>query len=132
MGFVRALLDTHAFLWWIGNDSALSATARKVIENAENDIYLSAVSVWEISIKARTGKLNIFSGNLAGFIERQLRENTFLPLPITLSHSAKIHTLSNQHRDPFDQMLVAQSQIEGLPLISADKMIHSYDVDIVW
>jgi PIN domain nuclease of toxin-antitoxin system len=129
---VKALLDTHAFLWWIGDDPALSAPAREVIADAGNDIYLSAVSVWEISIKARAGKLKVFSGNLEHFIEQQVRKNSFLSLPITLIHSARIYALSNQHRDPFDQMLVAQSQAEGLPVISADKMIHRYDIDIIW
>ena len=129
---MKALLDTHAFLWWIGDSSSLSAAARQIIADEKNDIYLSAVSVWEISIKARTGKLNVFSGNLSEFIERQVRQNSFLCLPVTLTHSARIYELSNHHRDPFDQMLVAQSQVEKMPLLSADKMIRSYDVDVLW
>ena len=132
MGTVKYLLDTHAFLWWIGDDPSLSSAAREVIADGSNEIYLSAVSVWEIAIKVRAGRLDIFSGDLEQFVERHVRENSFLPLPVTLAHSAKIHTLSNHHRDPFDQMLVAQSLSEGFPMISVDKMIHSYDVDVVW
>lgn len=129
---MKVLLDTHAFLWWIGDDPSLSKMARQVIGDAESEVYLSAVSVWEMAIKARTGKLKVFSGDLEQFINQHIRGNAFQPLPITLRHSARVHTLSNHHRDPFDQMLVAQSQVEQLPIISADKMIHSYDVDIIW
>lgn len=129
---MKVLLDTHAFLWWIADDPSLSVAAREVIADGENDIYLSAVSVWEIAIKARVGRLTVFSEDLDLFIEKHVRKSSFLPLPITLAHSAKIHALSNHHRDPFDQMLVAQSLVEGFPIISVDKMIHSYDVDVIW
>ena len=129
---MKVLLDTHAFLWWIADDPSLSVTAREVIADGGNDIYLSAVSVWEIAIKARVGRLKLFSDDLDSFIDRHVRESSFLPLPITLAHSVKIHALPNHHRDPFDQMLVAQSLVEGFPIISVDKMIHSYDVDVIW
>ena len=129
---MKVLLDTHAFLWWIGDDPSLSTKARQVIADAENEVYLSAVSIWEMAIKARAGKLNILSGDIEQFINQHIRENKFQPLPITLHHSARVHALSNHHRDPFDQMLVAQSQVEKFPIISADKMIHSYAVDIIW
>lgn len=129
---MKALMDTHVFLWWIGDAPSLSSHAREVIADAGNEIYLSAVSVWEISIKARAGKLNVFSGDLERFIEKQVLENSFLPLPVTLAHSAKIYGLPNRHRDPFDQMLVAQSQVEGMPIISADPRIRPYGVDVIW
>lgn len=132
MGIVKVLLDTHAFLWWIGDNPSLSLPARQMIADAKNTVYISAVSVWEISIKTRTGKLNIFSGDIEGFIEQHIQENAFLSLPLTLSHAAKIHSLSNRHRDPFDQMLIAQSRVEGIPIVTADKTIHSYDVDTIW
>lgn len=129
---MKVLLDTHVFLWWIGDDPSLSNTARQVIADAESEVFVSAVSVWEMAIKARTGKLNVFSGDIEQFIDQHIRENEFHPLPITLRHSARVHALSNHHRDPFDQMLVVQSQVEKMPIISADKMIHSYPVDIIW
>lgn len=129
---MKALLDTHAFLWWISDHPSLSEPARKVISDTENDIYLSAVSIWEISIKARAGRLNIFSGDLDQFVEEQAGKNSLMPLPVTLAHTARIYTLPNHHRDPFDQMLVAQSQVEEIPLVSADRMIRSYDIDVVW
>jgi len=129
---VKVLLDTHAFLWWIDDNPSLSQTAREVVSNPGNEIFLSAVSVWEIAIKARAGRLEIFSGELSAFVERQMRENQFLPLSVTLPHSAKIHTLSNHHRDPFDQMLVAQSLVENIPILSVDQKIRSYGVEVIW
>ena len=129
---MKYLLDTHAFLWWISDAPSLSLSARGIIADAGNDIYLSAVSVWEISIKARAGRLNVFSGNLEQFIEEHVRKSSFFPLPVTTAHSARVYTLSNHHRDPFDQMLVAQSLVENLTLVSADKQIYSYDVKVVW
>jgi PIN domain nuclease of toxin-antitoxin system len=125
-------LDTHAFLWWVGDTPSLSPVAREIISDGSNDIYLSAVSVWEISIKARVGRLDVFSGDIEVFVEQQVQRNSFMPLPISLAHSAKVFTLSNHHRDPFDQMLVAQSQVENLTLVSADRMIRTYDVNVVW
>lgn len=129
---MKVLLDTHAFLWWISDSPTLSTAARQVIADGANDVYLSSVSVWEIAIKARAGRLKVFADDLERFIEQHVQQNLFLPLPITLAHSAKIHALSNQHRDPFDQMLVAQSLVEQFPIISADKKIQSYEVDVIW
>ena len=128
---MKYLLDTHAFLWWIGDDPALSEKARAIISAGENKIYLSAVSVWEIAIKSRLGRLEMTEG-LEAFMDRHIRENSFQPLPVTLTHSAKVLSLSNHHRDPFDQMLVAQSMVEEMPIISIDKMIGTYEVKVVW
>jgi PIN domain nuclease of toxin-antitoxin system len=128
---VKYLLDTHAFLWWIGDDPSLSDKARKIIADSSNEIYLSSVSIWEIAIKSRTGRLE-FSGDLESFVDQQILKNSFQPLPITLAHAARIKKLPNHHRDPFDQMLVAQGAVEGMPLISIDKKIKSYDIEVVW
>ena len=128
---MKYLLDTHAFLWWIGDDPSLSKKARSIISDEKNEIYLSAVSVWEIAIKSRAGRLE-FREELDSFVEQHIRENAFLPLPITLSHSAKVRLLSNSHRDPFDQMLAAQSLVEEMPLISIDKKINSFGAKVVW
>ena len=128
---MKYLLDTHAFLWWVGDDPSLSEKARTIISDGGNEIYLSAVSVWEIAIKSRLGRLEMAEG-LEAFMDRHIRENSFQPLPITLTHSAKVQSLSNHHRDPFDQMLVAQSMVEEMPVISVDRMIGTYDVKVVW
>ncbi|MCC5844193.1 MAG: type II toxin-antitoxin system VapC family toxin [Verrucomicrobia bacterium] len=129
---MRALLDTHAFLWWIADSPSLSKRAREVVADPANEIYLSSVSVWEIAIKARAGRLNFFSGDLAHFIVQQVSQNQFHSLPVTLSHSAKIHTLSQDHRDPFDQMLAAQSLLENMPILSVDPKLHSFGVEVIW
>jgi len=128
---MKYLLDTHAFLWWVGDDPALSKKARAIISDGGNEIYLSAVSVWEIAIKSRLGRLEMHGG-LEAFMDRHLRENAFQSLPITLTHSVKVQTLSNHHRDPFGQMLVAQAMVEEMPIISVDKMIGTYDLKVVW
>jgi len=129
---VRALLDTHAFLWWIADSPSLSKRAREVVADPANEIYLSSVSVWEIAIKARAGRLNIFSGDLTRFIVQHVSQNQFQSLPVTLSHSAKIHTLSQDHRDPFDQMLAAQSLSENMPILSVDPKLRSFGVEVIW
>ena len=131
MGIVKYLLDTHAFLWWIADDPSLSERARLIISNGENEIYLSAVSIWEMAIKSRLGRLKL-EGNLDSFLDRHIRENAFLPLPITLAHATKIQSISSAHRDPFDQMLAAQSMAEKMPLISVDKKIKGLGAEVVW
>ncbi len=128
---MKYLLDTHAFLWWIGDDPSLSKKARSIISDEGNEIYLSAVSVWEIAIKSRAGRIEIRE-ELESFVDRHVRGNAFLPLPVTLRHSAKIQMLPNHHRDPFDQMLAAQGMVEGLPVITVDKMIGSLGAKVVW
>ena len=128
---MKYLLDTHAFLWWIADDPSLSKRARSIISDGGNEIYLSAASVWEIAIKSHAGRLE-FRGELDSFVQRHVRKNAFLPLPITLSHSAKVRQFSNQHRDPFDQMLAAQSLVEEMPLISVDKKMDSFGATVVW
>ncbi len=131
MGIVKYLLDTHAFLWWIADDPSLSEKARSIISDEKNEIYLSAVSVWEIAIKSRAGRLEL-KEELDPFVTRHVRKNAFLPLPVTLTHSAKVQLLPNHHRDPFDQMLAAQSMVEEMPLITIDKMIESFGARVVW
>ena len=128
---MKLLLDTHAFLWWIGNDNRLSDTARKVISNVENDVFISTASVWEMAVKTCSGKLSINS-ELAGFMKKHLAKNAFSILPISLAHALQIAKLPTIHRDPFDRMLVAQAQVEKARLVSTDPEIHKYAVDICW
>ncbi len=125
------LLDTHAFLWWINDDSRLSPAARVIMSSRENELFLSAASGWEMIIKSQIGRL-LLPGDPAGFISRQLSLNEIRALPIMMSHALHYHTLPLLHRDPFDRMIVAQSQIENLSILSADPMISHYDVKVVW
>ena len=128
---MKYLLDTHAFLWFVSEDNRLSSKAQSIIKNSRNDIYFSAVSAWEMSIKIRLGRLSI-EEELEPFIIKQLSENNFSTLSITIFHSIYTSKLPDIHKDPFDRMIVAQSQVEDMPLISKDKNIKKYKVPVVW
>jgi PIN domain nuclease of toxin-antitoxin system len=128
---MNVLLDTHAFLWWIDNNPKLSSCASGIISDAGNAIFLSAVSGWEIAIKARLGKL-MLPGDLERFIADQLAANAFSGLPIQLSHALHVYTLPAIHRDSFDRILVAQSQLEDMPILTADLQIARYPVEVIW
>ncbi|MEO7908985.1 MAG: type II toxin-antitoxin system VapC family toxin [Roseiflexaceae bacterium] len=128
---MRALLDTHTFLWWVHNDSRLSQRVREIISDSSNTLYLSAVSGWEIAIKAQLGKLQ-FSSSLDRFIAEQIALNGIDTLPITLRHGLHVATLPPHHRDPFDRLLVAQCQLEQLPMLTADAQILKYALQTIW
>ena len=128
---MKVLLDTHTFLWWIANDSQLSEHARTVIEDADHQLFLSAASGWEIAIKTRIGKLRL-ADDLQGFVSEQLRINAIQVLPIQMAHALHVTTLPDHHRDPFDRMLVAQSQLEQLPILTIDPQIAKYSVTVIW
>ena len=128
---MKYLLDTHAFLWFVTDDDKLSSNARSIIKNSNNEVYFSAASAWEMSIKVRLGRLTI-EEDLEPFIIKQLAENNFSTLSITIFHSIYTSKLPEIHKDPFDRMIVAQSQVEDMPLISKDKNIKKYKVPVVW
>jgi PIN domain nuclease of toxin-antitoxin system len=129
--FMRILLDTHAFLWWINDDQQLSLTARDMMSDSQNELFLSTASGWEIAIKAQLGKLKM-PANLEQFIVEQLLRNAISSLPIQLSHALHIYTLPLLHRDPFDRLLVAQSRLEKLPILTTDPQIGQYPVQVIW
>ena len=128
---MKVLLDTHTFLWWIIDSPRLSARAREVIRDSDNELFFSATSGWEIAIKAQLGRLQL-PDNLEQFIVEQLALNAILVLPIQLRHALHVYTLPQHHRDPFDRMLVAQSQVENLSLLTADPQITQYEVATIW
>lgn len=118
------LLDTHVVLWWLTDDPT-PATPIKDRLDQEPDSYVSAATVWEISIKQALGKLGP-----AGLAE-QVRDSGFQLLNITAAPGITAGRLPNHHRDPFDRVLIAQAQTEGLTLVTRDAHIHKYDVDIL-
>lgn len=128
---MRALLDTHTFLWWNSNDARLSDEARMVIADGRNEIFLSAASAWEIAIKYNRGRL-ILPENPEKYVSSRMLIHHFQPLPIQLSHALHVSALPDYHRDPFDRLLVAQSKLEKLPLLTADLEIAQYDVTVLW
>ena len=121
---MRLLLDTHALLWWLAGDE-LSAEATDEIANPDNLIYVSSVSTWEISIKQALGKVTVM-GDLASAIAED-----FEPLAITHGHARLAGELPIHHRDPFDRMLIAQAQIEGLTLVTRDEKFRPYGVALL-
>ncbi len=128
---MRALLDTHALLWWLSDDPALSKPARKFIAETKNTAVISAASAWEIASKVRLGKLPTaadLAADFVGFLERE----GFEVLDITAEHAIRAGFLAGAHKDPFDRMLIAQAQAEGLPVISNELAFDAYGVRRLW
>ena len=123
---MNLLLDTHTVLWWLSDDPALSETARAAIADPENTVFLSAVVVWEIRIKQGIGKLDL-PDDFGEVLDRQ----RFGELPVTVDHAQTIAELPAVHRDPFDRMLVAQAMVEHMVIVTRDKSIADYDVDVI-
>jgi len=128
---MRALLDTHTFLWWNIDDPQLSDRARQVITDGNNEIFFSAASAWEIALKAARGRLELPESPLR-YVAQRLYLHHFQPLPIQLSHALHVYSLPEYHRDLFDRLLIAQSQLEDLPLLTSDTEIARYDVNVLW
>lgn len=128
---MKLLLDTHAFLWFIGGDERLSLTARTLIEDGANDAFLSVASLWEMAIKISLGRLQL-AQPFEILIPQQLSLNHIGLLGITISHTAKVATLPFHHRDPFDRLLVAQAQVEQMSLVSNDPAFDAYGITRLW
>ena len=128
---MRALLDTHALLWWLSDDPALTRAARKVIAETNNTLIVSAVSAWEIAIKFRLGKLATAADLVSDFPALIEREGFHL-LAISAEHGIRAGLLPGPHKDPFDRMLIAQSQAENAPIISIEALFESYGVRRLW
>jgi PIN domain nuclease of toxin-antitoxin system len=128
---MRILLDTHAFLWWIADDQRLSQRSIDLISDGNNELLFSAASGWEIAIKAGLGRLDV-PDPLDRFVSEQLFRNHIGVLPVQLSHALHVQTLPQLHRDPFDRILIAQAQVESLPILSSDKWFAGYDVEVLW
>ena len=128
---MRVLLDTHCWLWWISDPAHLSEEALETIRTGENEIYFSAASSWEISIKVALGKL-LLPEKPSAFIPIRLSRDGILPLPIQHAHALHLAGLPLLHRDPFDRMLVAQAQLEKLTLLTADRQLEKYDVQVLF
>lgn len=127
---MRYLLDTNVWLWMWNEPEKLRNEARVLVEDPANALYVSAVSAWEIATKASAGRLTLPTSVGEWLADpRHLAEVT--ELPITFAHAGRAGTLPAIHRDPFDRMLVAQAQIEGLTLVTADAQVAAYPVEAV-
>ncbi|MGC2063172.1 MAG: type II toxin-antitoxin system VapC family toxin [Thermodesulfovibrionales bacterium] len=128
---MRALLDTHALLWWLSDDPRLPQTVRDIISDGNSELYFSAAGCWEIAIKAQLGKITL-PEKPGVFISDQLTLNSIQSLPIQSSHALNVFNLPPLHRDPFDRILVAQAQLENMPIITSDALIALYQVKTIW
>lgn len=128
---MELLLDTHALLWWLADDAALSRRARTAIANRGNSVVVSAASAWEISTKVRLGKLPS-AADLAADFEAVLQREGFEILPISAGHAIRAGLLPGAHRDPFDRMLIAQALAEQLTLVSNERPFDGFGVRRIW
>ncbi|MEU7583652.1 type II toxin-antitoxin system VapC family toxin [Streptomyces sp. NPDC041068] len=122
---MRLLLDTHVVLWWLDDSAELSAGIKDLLDT-EPAVHVSAVTPWEIAVKQSLGK----PAGPEDLAER-VRDSQFTPLPITAGHGVRAGRLPAHHRDPFDRILIAQAQIEGMTILSRDKWIPRYDVQVM-
>jgi len=128
---LRVLLDTHALLWWLSDDTALTRPARKTIADTRNTVIVSAASAWEIATKVRLGELQT-ANDLAADFSGHLDRDGFQLLAISAEHGVRAGLLPGPHKDPFDRMLIAQAQAENMPIISNEILFESYGVRRIW
>ncbi len=128
---MRAILDTHALLWWLSDDPALTKPARKFIAETKNIAIVSAASAWEIATKVRLGKLPTAADLAADFASHMEREG-FELLSISAEHAIRAGLLAGAHKDPFDRMLIAQAQAEGVAIVTNELAFDAYGVRRIW
>jgi PIN domain nuclease of toxin-antitoxin system len=128
---MRVLLDTHAFLWWNLDDDRLSESVRDLIRDGRTEVVVSVASIWEVAIKAAKGKIELPDAADA-YIDDRLRRNRWSTLSIDPRHALRAAALPMIHADPFDRVLVAQAQLESIPLVTMDAAITRYDVETIW
>ena len=124
---MRLLIDSHAFLWWGESSPALGHTARSAIADPANEVLISIAALWELIIKASSGKLT-----LPADIETMVASQGFSLLSVGFDHLRRFGTLPRLHRDPFDRMMIAQALTEGIPIATGDRVFAAYGVQIVW
>ena len=128
---MKILIDTHCLLWALARPEALNVEAAALLSNVETEVIVSAASIWEIAIKSALGKLRVSLTNgdsLFDIIDRQ----PLTPLPILRSHARQVASLPLQHGDPFDRLLIAQAQIESVPIMTADDQFLRYEIEVIW
>lgn len=128
---MKFLIDTQCWLWAQAEPERLNSTAQRLIADRRNQIYFSAASSWEIAIKAALGKLKL-PERPERYVPRRLAEQGLLPLPIEHAHALRVFALPPHHMDPFDRLLIAQAQLESLPILTADRKLKSYDIEVIW
>lgn len=128
---MRLLLDSHAIIWYVDQDQLLSAKAHAALDDPSNDLLLSATTIWEIAIKVALGKLTI-SMPYRKWMSQAMTDLGVSVLPVTVDYADVQTRLPFHHRDPFDRLLVAQAQVERIPLVSRDPIFDQYEVVRLW
>lgn len=121
---MKILLDTHILIWLIGASDRLPSTARETIEDVDNELFFSAASLWELSIKQSTGRARLELP--PELLHRQLLDSGFHEVPVTATHGLAVCGLEPIHKDPFDRILIAQALSEGMLLLTSDETIARY------
>jgi PIN domain nuclease of toxin-antitoxin system len=129
---MKGLVDTHTFIWWDSEPSRLSPAVLNFLENNSNTILLSVVSIWEILIKRQLGKLSLNTNIPLRTILAQQQTNGIQILPVTMEHVLNVENLPAIHKDPFDRLLIAQTNVEGAVLVSVDSVFTQYPVKVFW
>ena len=127
---MRVLLDTQVWLWMLGAPERLSRKARALVVSQENELLLSAASAWEIAIKQAVGKLQL-PESPEEYIPPLMIQTAITPLAVNHRHALRVASLPAHHRDPFDRILIAQAQIEELPILTADRAFRRYDIEVL-
>ena len=127
---MRILVDTQCWLWMLMAPERFSESSLSLVRALENDLYLSAASAWEIAIKFRLGKLEL-PAPPADLVPELMSKSAVSALPIRHSHALHVAELPLHHRDPFDRLLIAQAQLEDLPILTADPQFEPYEVEII-
>jgi PIN domain nuclease of toxin-antitoxin system len=127
---MKLLLDTHVWLWWRTTPERLGRRACKLVESGNSELFLSAASAWEIAIKSKRGLVRL-PEPVDQLLRNRLVGDRVAELPVTVQHAAHTATLPGLHRDPFDRLLIAQAQCEGLTLLTADDEILKYGIGVM-
>jgi PIN domain nuclease of toxin-antitoxin system len=128
---LRLLIDTYALIWWLLDDFRLSRRARTTLSKPQNRVFVSAMTICEIAIKLSINRLPLPTELSRGLLDAVAAAG-FMALPVTMEHAYAIRNLPWRHRDPIDRLLIAQSQVEGLTIVTNDRAIQSYQVDVLW
>ncbi len=128
---MRLLLDTHVWLWWMSAPHRLPATTTGALRELDHELLWSSACVWELAVKHALGKLPLPVAP-ADFVAERMVATGAVPLPITHEHALRSAALPRHHADPFDRLLVAQAQVDGLTLMTGDPQLSAYDVPILW
>lgn len=128
---MKYLLDTSVWLWSVGPIERINRRAREILADGKQEIYFSAASAWEVSIKMALGKLYL-PETPEIYVPKRLAAQAIQPLPILHHHALRVYSLPLHHEDPFDRLLIAQAQAENMAILTSDRAIRKYDVNVVW